>query len=370
MTINVASILSKISRSSMLNWCRKHDPGLMALRRGSRAALLMPVIFFTADKLINSTTFALFASFGSLTSLLLVSFSGTKRQQLIEAGAMICVELIFLCIGTVASKTTWLAVIMSVLITFIIFYIAIVKPSIRKMTISLLISLLLPITVPGTIHEIPGRFLAWFTASAISLLAIIYLWPITKQDKNNEVSLHEVVMTAHLIRNSIKDRPELYVERLRHAIRTAIALGLAVLATHLFGAQHALWVILGSLTVLCSSAANTGQKVESALVGTIIGIVFGSGLIAVIGSHITICWVLLPVSILFTSFAPVAISFMAGQVGFTTLLLLISNITTPIGWRVGVIRLEDIIIGCVVSLFVGTIFWPRGTMLQTRKATI
>jgi uncharacterized membrane protein YccC len=36
------------------------------------------------------------------------------------------------------------------------------------------------------------------------------------------------------------------------------------------------------------------------------------------------------------------------------------NLLVPAGWRVGELRIEDVAIGCAVSLVVGTLFWPRG----------
>src|SRR6202008_2277577 len=36
------------------------------------------------------------------------------------------------------------------------------------------------------------------------------------------------------------------------------------------------------------------------------------------------------------------------------------NLLAPAGWRVGLLRIEDVAIGCLVSLVVGVLFWPRG----------
>jgi len=36
------------------------------------------------------------------------------------------------------------------------------------------------------------------------------------------------------------------------------------------------------------------------------------------------------------------------------------NLLVPAGWRVGLLRVEDVAIGCAVSLAVGVLFWPRG----------
>ena len=36
------------------------------------------------------------------------------------------------------------------------------------------------------------------------------------------------------------------------------------------------------------------------------------------------------------------------------------NIIQPVGWSVGLIRVEDVAIGFAISLLVGLLFWPRG----------
>jgi uncharacterized membrane protein YccC len=36
------------------------------------------------------------------------------------------------------------------------------------------------------------------------------------------------------------------------------------------------------------------------------------------------------------------------------------NLLVPVGWKVGVVRIEDVAIGCAVSIVVGSLFWPRG----------
>jgi uncharacterized membrane protein YccC len=355
--------------ASIIKWASKRDPNYIALRRSTRAAVIMPIVFVVTDKIIGNSSFSLFASFGSLATLLLVSFAGSKRDHIVEAGAMILTELILVCIGTAVSKVIWLSVIVTAIIMFCIFAFATLKPSLNKMTTSLLVSFILPVTVPGSIHDIPGRFFAWLIASLISLLAIVYLWPVTKRAPVNEVTMASLVRNLKGIKRQFQNDTKEHIEPFEHAIRVAAAISLAVLTADLISAQHALWVVLGALTVLCSNPANISHKVENALAGTVIGIIFASALITIIGANTVILWILLPFAILYTGFAPVAISFAAGQAGFTTLFLLISNITTPIGWKVGVFRLEDVLIGCIVSLFVGAVFWPsRRTMTNNQTA--
>jgi hypothetical protein len=36
------------------------------------------------------------------------------------------------------------------------------------------------------------------------------------------------------------------------------------------------------------------------------------------------------------------------------------NLLQPVGWKVGLLRIQDVALGCLVSLVVGVLFWPRG----------
>jgi len=71
-------------------------------------------------------------------------------------------------------------------------------------------------------------------------------------------------------------------------------------------------------------------------------------------------WLLLPLAILLAGLAPAAVSFAAGQAAFTLTLLILFNILQPAGWRIGLVRIEDVALGGAVSLAVGLLLWPRG----------
>jgi uncharacterized membrane protein YccC len=43
------------------------------------------------------------------------------------------------------------------------------------------------------------------------------------------------------------------------------------------------------------------------------------------------------------------------------------NLIQPVGWRVGVVRIEDVAIGFAISLGVGLLFWPRGAGARLRE---
>jgi uncharacterized membrane protein YccC len=163
--------------------------------------------------------------------------------------------------------------------------------------------------------------------------------------------------TAHDRAASHADRDSVW---LHNSLRGAIALGLAVLIASLTGASHSFWVVLGTLSVLRSNAFATGQNALRGLAGTVCGFAIGAALIALIGSDTTVLWLLLAPAVLLAGFAPAAISFAAGQAAFTVTLVILYNLIEPAGWRVGLIRVEDVALGCAISLVVGLLFWPRG----------
>jgi hypothetical protein len=132
--------------------------------------------------------------------------------------------------------------------------------------------------------------------------------------------------------------------------------------------EHGFWVVLGTLSVLRSNAIGTGATAVRAIGGTTVGFVVGSAIMAGVGSHTAALWALLPVAVLLSGVAPSMISFAAGQAGFTLVVVILFNIIEPTGWRVGLTRVEDVAIGCGVSIVVGLLFWPRGAMAALGNA--
>jgi hypothetical protein len=153
----------------------------------------------------------------------------------------------------------------------------------------------------------------------------------------------------------------------QNSIRGAAALAISVFVAQSLSLQHGFWVVLGTLSVLRSNALSTGWSIVSATLGTAVGIVIGALLVVAIGTHHTALWAVLPIAVLLAAYAPRAISFAAGQAGFTITLLVLFNILQPVGWQVGLVRVEDVAIGFAVSLGVGLLFWPRGAAALLRS---
>jgi uncharacterized membrane protein YccC len=153
----------------------------------------------------------------------------------------------------------------------------------------------------------------------------------------------------------------------QNSVRAAVGLAVAVYIAQRTGLQHGFWVVLGTLSVLRSNALGTGWSILSALAGTAVGLVVGALLVTGIGTHDAVLWGVLPLGVLLAAYAPRAISFAAGQAGFTVVLFILFNIVQPVGWRVGIVRIEDVAIGFAISLGVGLLFWPRGAAARLRR---
>lgn len=153
----------------------------------------------------------------------------------------------------------------------------------------------------------------------------------------------------------------------RNSVRGAVGLSLAVAVAEATDVQHGFWVVLGTLSVLRSNALGTGANALRAVAGTVGGFVVGSVLLVALGPHLDLLWAVLPFAVLVAGVAPSAISFAVGQAGFTVAVVIVFNIIDPVGWKVGLVRVEDVAIGVLVSIVVGLLFWPRGAAAELAR---
>jgi uncharacterized membrane protein YccC len=512
-----------------------------ALKSAARAAIVMPTVFALADKVIQQPQTSVFAAFGSFAFLVLVEFTGPPRTRLVAYLGLACVGAAFVTLGTLCSRSAWLAAGAMAVVGFATLFAGVISGYVAAGATGALLAFVLSVTLPAPNSAIPERLEGWALAAGAATSALLLLWPprvraefqrraaealrtvaglldadeetwagrarvarasvddlgrrllgtqhrptgptgpmaalaslpdeldwllsfvAPEPDVQLELACAEdaeaMVAAAGVLRASAErlegrdgqpdferledareavacalmrrlpelppdipagevpraldapfriraltyaarqaaaygllasgaEVPELdrvdiarpqqtraaiqATERLtiehasvrsvwfRNSLRGAVGLALAVYVAQRTGLQHGFWVVLGTLSVLRSNALNTGRSIVSALAGTAIGIVLGAVLVIGIGTHEAVLWAVLPVAVFLAAYAPRAISFAAGQAGFTVVLFLLFNIIQPVGWTVGLIRVEDVAIGFAISLLVGLLFWPRG----------
>ena len=154
---------------------------------------------------------------------------------------------------------------------------------------------------------------------------------------------------------------------LHNSLRGGLGMALAVLLAQVTGVSHGFWVALGAMSVLRSSALNTGATAFRAIGGTVVGVVVGACALMLLDNS-PVAWALLPIVMFLAGFAGDAIGFAAGQAAFSLAVLIMFSILSPIGWEVGLVRLEDVAIGAGAGVVVGLLLWPRGAGGAIRRA--
>ncbi len=153
----------------------------------------------------------------------------------------------------------------------------------------------------------------------------------------------------------------------QNSLRLAAGLALARLAVGVFDLKHGFWVGFATLVVLKTSAAGTRSTAVQAAAGTAIGFAVSSIFIASFGVHDVVFAALLPVVTFAAFYLPGAMSFVAGQACFTLVIVVLFNLVKPAGWSVGLLRLEDVLIGAGIGLVIGMAIWPRGASRELRR---
>lgn len=171
------------TRLNLLEWLRTRDPGLSALRRSARAAIVMPMVFAIADLVIGRPTLAIFTAFGSVAMLLFVDFTGSMRERLAAQASLVLVGTVLVTIGTLVSEVVWLAVATALVVVFTVLFAGVVSSVLASATTALLLSFILPLSLPGPAGSIPDRLYGWLLAGAASLVAIATMWPAPTRDQ-------------------------------------------------------------------------------------------------------------------------------------------------------------------------------------------
>jgi uncharacterized membrane protein YccC len=180
-----------------------------------------------------------------------------------------------------------------------------------------------------------------------------------------EVAVGDTAM--HVLR-TVRTHIESPSTVLQGSLRVAIGLALAVWVARAFDLSHAFWVVLGTIQVLRSNALGTGRSVIQAIAGNAIGVVIG-GLFAVVGgNHPALMWAAFPIAVFGAAYAATTIGFMLSQAAFTINLIVVFNLISPAGWQVGLVRIEDLLVGASISLLIGVLMWPQGPRRELARA--
>ncbi len=166
-----------------LRWLGQRDRGFAALRRATRAAIIMPAMFAVGDKVIGNPQVATFAAFGSFAMLLLVDFGGPMAERLQAQAALVVTGGVFVCLATLASPTAWLAAVAMAVAGFGVIFAGVVSSVLAGATTALLLAFILPVSLAAPASAVPGRLAGWAMAAGAALVAAALLWPAPARDR-------------------------------------------------------------------------------------------------------------------------------------------------------------------------------------------
>lgn len=154
----------------------------------------------------------------------------------------------------------------------------------------------------------------------------------------------------------------------RNALRTGVGLAVSVWLARQLGLPHAFWVVLGTLQVLRTNALGTGRTIVGALAGNVAGVAVGAAVAILTVGHPAVLWAALPVAVFLAAWTAGSGRFVLSQAAFTVNLMVIFNLLSPVGWRVGLARLEDVGVGLAISAALSVLLWPHGARRQFARA--
>src|SRR5580658_6193692 len=166
-----------------LRWLGQRDRGFAALRRATRAAIVMPAMFALGDKVIGNPQVATFAAFGSFAMLLLAGFGGPMAERLQAQAALAVTGGVFVCVATLASQTAWLAAVAMAVAGFGVIFAGVVSSVLAGATTALLLAFILPVSLTAPASAVPSRLAGWGMAGGVALVATAFLWPAPARDR-------------------------------------------------------------------------------------------------------------------------------------------------------------------------------------------
>ncbi len=155
---------------------------------------------------------------------------------------------------------------------------------------------------------------------------------------------------------------------LQNALRVAVALACARLLVGTLGLSHGFWVLLATLSLMRTSAADTRTALRPAFTGTAAGAAVAALLVYTVGDVPVFYAAVLPVVLLvgFTLGPPLGPAW--AQAVFTLAFVLVFTQLSSPDWQLSAVRILDVLIGGAIGALASLLAWPRGGHGELRSA--
>jgi len=162
---------------------------------------------------------------------------------------------------------------------------------------------MLGVAVPASVSSVFPYLAGWLLAGLVAQPVLLLLWaPLQTGNVVGEgEAAHESITNPVSIAGSLT-----WIGKC-HRYRSGY--GTCRLLTRLLKLDHAFWVVLGVLPVLSAKGTSATRTFWQQQVGTLIGCLVGSSLVAIIGAHQGWYWLTLPFIIFASTYAASAVGF-------------------------------------------------------------
>src|SRR6516225_12216657 len=154
-----------------------------AALRALRAVLVIPSLFALTYEGFGNLQMALFAAFGGFANLVVASFGGSRRDKAVAHFGLALIGSVGIIIGTAVSGVRWLAVLLTIPVTFGIFFAGVAGPNAASGVIAALFPYVLSVVTAGTVSMLPDRLAGWWLASAVAAVAVLVISPPSPGDR-------------------------------------------------------------------------------------------------------------------------------------------------------------------------------------------
>lgn len=154
-----------------------HDPGYLALRRGIRAAIALPLALAISLYVLHDTQGVLFAIFGTVGLLVNADFAGDTVQRLSSYLLTGAAGVVSILLGWAASFNTPVAVAMTLVVAFTLSFINLMRGSIAVGTPAVLLVFVVAVSLESTTASLGPYLLGWAVAVVISTVTALLVLP-------------------------------------------------------------------------------------------------------------------------------------------------------------------------------------------------
>ncbi|MEH6380053.1 FUSC family protein, partial [Streptomyces sp. KLMMK] len=147
---------------------------------------------------------------------------------------------------------------------------------------------------------------------------------------------------------------------LHNALRLAVALACARLLVGALDPSHGFWVLLATLSLMRTSAADTRAALAPALAGTVAGAAVAALMLYAAGDRPLFCALALPAVILVGFTLGPLLGPAWTQAAFTLAFVLVFTQLSGADRQLSEVRLLDIAVGGAAGALAGLLAWPRG----------